>query len=55
MTKHSYHKRVGAAMKEVHKNIPRNVIKTGKTGAAKEKMIRAIGFSKARKGAKRRK
>lgn len=42
-------------MKEVHKNVPRNVIKTGKTGAAKQKMLAAIAFSKARRGAKRRK
>jgi hypothetical protein len=36
------------AMREVHNNVPRNVKKTGKTGAAKEAMIRAIAFSKAR-------
>ncbi len=39
--------KLGAAMKEVHKNIPKNVKKTGKKGKAKEKMLRAIGFSKA--------
>ena len=39
-----------AAMKEVHRNTPRNVVKTGKTGIQKEKMLEAIAFSKARKG-----
>jgi hypothetical protein len=39
--------KLGAAMREVHKNVPKSVTKTGKTGAAKEAMIRAIGFSKA--------
>jgi len=40
-------------MREVHTDVPKNVIATGKTGKAKEAMIRAIGFSKARKrGAK---
>lgn len=42
-----------SAMREVHTDVPKNVIATGKTGKAKEAMIRAIGFSKARKrGAK---
>jgi hypothetical protein len=36
------------SMREVHNNVPANVKKTGKTGKAKEKMIRAIGMSKAR-------
>ncbi len=36
------------AMREVHNDVPRNVKKTGKTGAAKEAMLRAIAFSKAR-------
>ena len=36
-----------AAMKEVHKDVPENVKKTGKTGKAKEKMLQAIAFSKA--------
>jgi hypothetical protein len=44
---------VESAMREVHTNVPKNVIATGKTGAAKEAMIRAIGFSKARRGKKR--
>jgi Family of unknown function (DUF6496) len=39
---------VGAAMKEVHENVPKNVKKTGKTGEAKRKMLVAIGLSKAR-------
>jgi Family of unknown function (DUF6496) len=39
---------VGAAMKEVHENVPKNVTKTGKTGKAAEKMKVAIGLSKAR-------
>lgn len=38
------------AMRNVHNKVPRNVKKTGKTGKAKEKMLRAIGFSKARRG-----
>lgn len=42
--------RVESAMREVHENIPRNVRKTGKTGKAKEAMLRAIAFSKARRG-----
>ena len=40
-------KKLASAMEEVHKNIPKNVKKTGKTGKAKEAMLRAIGFSKA--------
>lgn len=35
------------AMREVHNKIPRTVRKTGKTGKAKESMLRAIAFSKA--------
>ncbi len=35
------------AMREVHTKIPRTVKKTGKTGAAKEAMLRAIAYSKA--------
>ena len=42
-------KKVESAMREVHKNVPKNVKKTGKTGKAKEKMLVAIAFSKARK------
>lgn len=37
-------------MKEVHRKVPKNVKKTGKKGKAKEKMLRAIGMSKARRG-----
>lgn len=40
-------KKLEAAMREVHTNVPKNVKKTGKTGAAKESMLRAIAFSKA--------
>ena len=36
-----------SAMREVHNNTPANVTKTGKTGKAKEAMLRAIAFSKA--------
>jgi hypothetical protein len=38
---------VANAMREVHNNVPRNVKRTGKTGMAKERMLRAIAFSKA--------
>lgn len=41
-----------AAMQEVHKDIPKNVEKTGKKGKEKEAMLRAIAFSKARRGKK---
>lgn len=41
---------VESAMREVHTNIPRNVKATGKKGAAREKMLQAIAFSKARRG-----
>jgi hypothetical protein len=40
---------LGEAMREVHQKVPKNVVKTGKTGEAKEKMLQAIAFSKARK------
>ncbi len=40
------------AMREVHAKVPKNVVKTGKTGAAKESMLRAIAFSKAGEGRK---
>ena len=43
-------RKVSAAMRETHTNIPSTVKATGKTGKAKEAMLRAIGFSKARKG-----
>lgn len=38
---------LASAMREVHKNVPKNVKATGKTGKAKEAMLRAIAFSKA--------
>jgi hypothetical protein len=40
--------KVSSAMREVFTNVPKNVIKTGKTGKAKRKMMIAIGLSKAR-------
>lgn len=39
--------KVESAMEEVHNNVPKNVVATGKTGKAKESMLRAIAFSKA--------
>lgn len=39
---------VKAAMDEVHSNVPKAVIKSGKTGKAAEKMKIAIALSKAR-------
>lgn len=47
--KKKFDKLVETAMREVHRNIPRNVAKTGKTGAAKEDMLKAVAFSKARR------
>jgi len=45
--------KVAAAFHEVFHNVPKNVKKTGKTGAAKRKMMIAISLSKARRaGAK---
>ena len=45
-------KLVDEAMSEVHRNVPSTVKATGKTGAAKEKMLTAVALSKAReKGA----
>ena len=38
-----------AAMREVHEKVPKNVKKTGKKGKAKEKMLAAIAYSKARR------
>ena len=40
---------LSGAMREVHENIPKNVIKTGKKGKAKEAMLRAIAYSKAKR------
>ena len=40
--------RVTEAFHEVMHNTPRNVKATGKTGAAKHKMLMAIALSKAR-------
>lgn len=45
-------KKVAEAFHEVHTNVPSTVKATGKTGAAKEKMLTAIALNKAReKGA----
>jgi hypothetical protein len=45
--------RIERAFEEVHANVPRNVKATGKTGAAKNKMMTAIALDKARRaGAK---
>lgn len=40
--------RIEAAFHEVHEKTPHNVTVTGKTGAAKNKMLTAIALSKAR-------
>jgi len=37
------------AFREVNTNIPKNVIKSGKKGKAKRKMLAAIAYSKARR------
>ena len=39
---------VDKAFTEVHTNVPSTVKATGKTGAAKEKMLTAVALSKAR-------
>ena len=41
-------KKVAKAFHEVHENIPSTVTATGKTGAAKEKMLTAIALNKSR-------
>lgn len=41
-------KKVAEAFHEVHANVPSTVKATGKTGAAKEKMLTAVALSKAR-------
>ena len=41
-------KKVAKAFHEVHANVPSTVKATGKTGAAKEKMLTAVALSKAR-------
>lgn len=40
--------KLSRAFHEVYENVPKNVKKTGKTGEAKNKMLQAIAFSKAR-------
>lgn len=42
--------RLEAAFHEVYAKEPRTVKATGKTGKAKQKMMTAIAFSKARRG-----
>ena len=39
---------VDKAFAEVHANVPSTVKATGKTGAAKEKMVTAVALEKAR-------
>ena len=41
-------KLVDKAFTEVHANVPSTVKATGKTGAAKEKMLTAVALSKAK-------
>ena len=41
-------KKVADAFHEVHANVPSTVKATGKTGAAKEKMLTAVALSKAK-------
>lgn len=55
MAKSNLQKNLESAMREVHKDIPKNVMKTGKTGKAKEKMLQAIAFSKAKRKDKKKK
>ena len=47
-------RKVSAAMREVHANIPSTVKATGKKGKAKEAMLRAVAFSKVRQAQKRK-
>lgn len=44
------HPSIEQAFHEVYQNVPKNVTATGKTGAAKNKMMQAIAFSKAGEG-----
>lgn len=39
-----------ASMREVHENIPSTVKRADVSGERREKMLRAIAFSKARRG-----
>lgn len=43
-------KKVAAAMREVHDNIPSTVERADVQGAQRERMLRAIAFAKARRG-----
>lgn len=47
-------RRLSQAFREVFNNVPKNVIKTGKTGEAKRKMMTAIALSKAGKSKKKK-
>ena len=38
-----------AAFEEVYANVPKSVVATGKTGAAKRSMMAAVAMSKARR------
>jgi len=50
MPKHPPRKKaLMSAMREVHRNIPRTVRKSGLKGKRREAMLRAVAFSKARK------
>ena len=42
--------KVEAAMRETHTNIPSTVQRADVKGAQRERMLRAIAFSKARRG-----
>jgi hypothetical protein len=53
MSKHN--SRLEAAMREVHKNIPSTVQRADVHGEKREKMLRAIAFSKAGKSRRNRK
>lgn len=55
MAKHSYHKMVETAMREVHRNIPSTVERANVSGEKREAMLRAIAFSKTRKAKKHKK
>ena len=48
MAKSKSQKTIDRAFSEVHEHVPSTVKATGKTGAAKEKMLTAVALSKAR-------
>lgn len=45
-----FRKKVARAMREVHEDTPSTVTRAKVSGERKEKMLRAIAYSKARKG-----